>query len=287
MKRRAHRKEPLLGSALGGDRHRALDRRAVASDHDLRGRVDVGDADDLALGGFGADGLDHGRIQAHDRRHRARADRDRLLHELPAPAHEPHGIGEAKRAGDDECRVLAQAVPGRHIRSEPALGARGSRRDTRGQDRGLRVGGQQQLGLGPREGQPRQIEPERLIRLDIDRSSGGRGLCERPSHADRLRPLPREQKRDFHSSWVRAPGLSPARTPPDPRTATAPGVHARPVASARLACGCASRYHRTSAAPQVKPPPKAAMRMRSPGLMRPSDQASSSATYTEAAPVLP
>src|SRR3989449_512295 len=48
-----------------------------------------------------------------------------------------------------------------------------------------------------------------------------------------------------------------------------------------------SHYHRISAVPHAKPPPKAAIRIKSPFLMRPAASASSSATYTDAAPVLP
>src|SRR5436853_536281 len=48
-----------------------------------------------------------------------------------------------------------------------------------------------------------------------------------------------------------------------------------------------ARYQRSSVAPQVKPPPIASSRMRSPFLMRPSATATDSASGIDAADVLP
>ena len=85
------------------------------------------------------------------------------------------------------------------------------------------------------------------------------------------------------------------RTLPLPIDAAGAGtVQARGLSRDQLAimeCAApvnpARRYMRTSADPQVKPPPKASSSTRSPGLMRPSRTPVSSASGTEAAEVLP
>src|SRR4030095_9867308 len=71
--------------------HRALYRRPVPGNGDLARRVDVGHADHLALRGLRAHLLRGRQVHAEQRGHSSGADRHRLLHELAAPADEPHG----------------------------------------------------------------------------------------------------------------------------------------------------------------------------------------------------
>ena len=144
------RREPLAGR-----RHeRAVEGRAHRQHHALRGRpapwpapprapprvrwpaiticivgVHVRDLDDLALGGVGADALhDVGSFEAHDGGHRAGPHGNGLLHELAAPAHDPHRVGEvaARRRppGRSTRRGCARPpAPGRRPRSAHAAAA--------------------------------------------------------------------------------------------------------------------------------------------------------------------
>jgi hypothetical protein len=141
MERRAHRQHHAhLPAPLGGERDGALHGRAVAGDDDLERRVHVRDLDHLAACGVGAHLLDRRELDAHDSRHRAGSDRHGFLHELAALAHDADRVREAQRAGDDQRRVLAEAVAGGQRGFETALGAGGRRRHRRGQDCGLCVG---------------------------------------------------------------------------------------------------------------------------------------------------
>ena len=71
------------------------------------------------LGRLGARLRDLLGVEAEDRRHRAVADRHRLLHVAAAPAHEPQRVGKRERARRDVGGVLAEAVPGDEGRLEP------------------------------------------------------------------------------------------------------------------------------------------------------------------------
>ncbi len=115
---RAHRQQHALAPApLLGQRHRALDGRAVAGDHDLQLPSSCWRSRRPRPGRPPRTRLPRrGELQAHDGGHRPGAHRHRLLHELAAPAHDPDGIGEAERAGDHQRRVLAEAVAGRQRR---------------------------------------------------------------------------------------------------------------------------------------------------------------------------
>src|SRR5207249_3856019 len=163
-------------------------------------RVHVRDLDHLALGRVGAHLLDCGELDAHDGRHRAGADWYRLLHELAALAHDADRVGEAECARDDQGGVLTEAVAGGQRGLETALSARGGRRYRGGQDRGLGVGRQRQVGLGPLEHQPSEVEAERVVGFLKDRLGAGRALVETLAHADRLRALTGKEKRDGHWS---------------------------------------------------------------------------------------
>ncbi len=93
--------------ALTGQRHGALARpsalRALggplhggrrAGDHHLSRAVDVRRADDLALRRLLARPRHGLQVAAENRRHRAGADRHRLLHVAPAPPHDRHRVAE-------------------------------------------------------------------------------------------------------------------------------------------------------------------------------------------------
>ena len=62
-------------------------------------------------------------VEAEDRRHRAGADRHRLLHRLGAKAHQRQRIGQAQRAGGDQRGVLAERVARRRRRAPRRLSA--------------------------------------------------------------------------------------------------------------------------------------------------------------------
>ena len=101
----------------------------------------------------------------------------------------------AERMAGDETRVARDVEPG--FRLENA-----GRGETDRHQRGLRIGGQRQLGLGTLEHQPGQILPERAVDLGEDLPRRRIGLGERLAHADRLRPLPwkhesRQHRRPF------------------------------------------------------------------------------------------
>ena len=102
--------------AGGGD---ALGR---AGDHDLAGRVEVGDPH-VAVGPPAGD-LDLVVVEAEDRGHRARAVAAGVVHRLGPLGDEAHALVEAERAGGGERGVLAEAVAG----AERSARCRGARR---------------------------------------------------------------------------------------------------------------------------------------------------------------
>src|SRR5262249_10950240 len=73
------------------------------------------------------------------------------LAELAARAHEPYGIDEAESARDHERGVLAEAVAGTQVGIDPALRQGSGRRHACRENRGLSVGGEGELVLGPLE----------------------------------------------------------------------------------------------------------------------------------------
>ena len=56
-------------------------------------------------------------------------------------------------------------------------------------ERGLRIGGQRQLGLGPFEHKGGQLLPKRIVDFVEDLACRGKGFGQRLAHADGLRPL--------------------------------------------------------------------------------------------------
>ncbi len=173
-----------------GDFDGAFDTGFRAGDDDLPRRVDVGDGEDLALRRFFTDdpGLVGGR--ADERGHGPRADRDGLLHELPALAHDDRGIGRGKPADTDDGPVLAEGVAGHEIAADCAeVFQHGVNGGGDGQDGGLRVLGQLELVLGTFEAELGDREAERIIDLPEDAPRDRVGLEDVLPHAGVLAPL--------------------------------------------------------------------------------------------------
>ena len=112
--RQEHR---ALGAGELGELHRPLDRGLGSRDHDLPAAVVVGRLADGALEIEVARGLGgnlHGRaeVESEQRRHRAFADRDRLLHRLAAQAQEPRRVLERDRARGAQRGIFAERMAG-------------------------------------------------------------------------------------------------------------------------------------------------------------------------------
>ena len=90
----------------------ALDGFLVAAHHDLPAAIVVGDGDDLAERRLLAGLLGRLELDAEQGRHRADADRDRLLHRLAAQLQKPRGVCELQGAGGGQGRVFAQRMAG-------------------------------------------------------------------------------------------------------------------------------------------------------------------------------
>ena len=164
MKRRRDRQKqrPFRASELG-ELHRPLDRRRRARDDDLTGAVVVRGLADRAgevevARRLRRDLHHRPEFEAEDRRHRAFAHRNRLLHRLAAQPQETRRVLESERFRGAKRRILAERMSGdigRLPGSVEALLAleNTQRRDARGHQRWLGVGGEREFGLGPLEHQ--------------------------------------------------------------------------------------------------------------------------------------
>src|SRR5436309_140362 len=99
----------------------AIERRQLARDHELFGRIRVGHAHDAAglMRGSLAGQLESAAIQTNDGRHAARSMVALLLHQPSALTNELERIPEVERSSGDERRVLTQAVAGDVARRLP------------------------------------------------------------------------------------------------------------------------------------------------------------------------
>ena len=79
----------------------------MATDHDLRRRVEVRGTDDFAGGRLNARRRDIIIGEPEDRGHRTDADGHRVLHRRGAEAHEPHGVLKVEHAGGGQGGVFA------------------------------------------------------------------------------------------------------------------------------------------------------------------------------------
>ena len=121
VKRRADRQHDGALRTFGlGDCRAALDRRFMPRDHDLAGRIEIHRFDDFALRGFGARRAHRVIVKPEDRRHRAGAQRHRVLHGLGAQAHERQRVAQAHHARHHQRGVLAETVSGNHRRLSAA-----------------------------------------------------------------------------------------------------------------------------------------------------------------------
>ena len=198
MERRRHRQQHGALGALGlGDLERALDRGLVAGHHDLPAAIVIGGLADLALRGLVGNG-DRGLVvEPEQRRHRAGADRHRLLHGKAAGAQQARGIADAEAAGGGERGIFAERMAGHEGGVPPdreaGLGLQHPQGGERDRHQGrLGIFGELQ-GLGravPDDGG--QLLAERRIDLVENRARRRKGLRQGLAHADRLGTLPRK-----------------------------------------------------------------------------------------------
>ena len=226
-----------LGAPGLGDLDRAFDRGLVARDDDLRGVVVVGGLADLALRGLGRDGGGGLEVEAEEGRHRADADRHRLLHRLAPDAQQARGIGQGQRPRRAEGGVFAQRVPGdeaRLIQPEalrpPAPAGRRSRwpsaragRSGSGSVRRCRPPRSGRRAFRPSARRPRRTRPSRP-----DRPRPARGPCRWSG-----RPAP---ERRMRGSWY-SPSAFPLGYPG--RGLQAPRVRKLSGLLRRIASACA------------------------------------------------
>ena len=83
-----------------------------AGNHDLAGRIIVGDLADLVAVAASWRRRRRRQIQAEERGHGAAPDRHGLLHRVAAHAQQPGGVGEGKAAGGGKRGIFAERVAG-------------------------------------------------------------------------------------------------------------------------------------------------------------------------------
>jgi hypothetical protein len=141
------------------------------------------------------DGARGGGIEP-ERQHAALA---MLAHQLPAPPHQPQAVGKPEAAGRHQCRVLAEAVPGRQRRQQwpahqfveyPQAG------HLMGEQRRLGIARQADLAGRVLEGQAGHVEAEGLAGLGIGLAGDAELRAEVAAHPAVLRALPREHEHD-------------------------------------------------------------------------------------------
>jgi hypothetical protein len=144
-------------------------------------------------------GLRHARgVEPEDGRHRPDARRNGLLHRLRTKTHQWHRIAKRERAGSNQGRVFAQAVPCQHLRHRASRFLPGAPdRDSRGQHQRLRIHRLIEFGLGAVGDERPQVLPEHLRRL-VEGGADRRMCVEARHHSDGLRPLSGEDECDLH-----------------------------------------------------------------------------------------
>jgi hypothetical protein len=191
----------------------------MTADHDLARRVVVGDRADIASRRTRRDGAGVVQFQPQQGRHRALADRHRLLHRQAAGLQQPRGIREAHGSRRRQRRIFAQRVAGDEggvvSQGKSALRSQDAHNGHRhGHQRRLRVLGQAQVVVGPFEHQLREALPERVVDLLKYLAGGGKGIGQRPAHADLLRSL--AGKYECHAHCGMGPWKRVALIPPVP-----------------------------------------------------------------------
>ena len=147
-------------------------------------------------------------LEAENGRHRALADRDRLLHRLAAQAKQTRSVLERERSRGAKSRIFAERMPGDVSRLRRGLEARfgfqnPQGRHARGHERRLGVGGQREFGLGSFEHQLREVLGQGGVDALEYVARGGKLVRKRLPHADRLGPLTRKHQRRLHDRLLR------------------------------------------------------------------------------------
>ena len=113
MERRRHWQQHGALGALGfGDLQCTIDRGLVAGDHHLPAAIVVGGLTNLTLGGLIGNRHRCFIVEAEQGRHRAGANRYRLLHGKSAGAQQTRAVSNAEAAGRRQRGVFAKRVSG-------------------------------------------------------------------------------------------------------------------------------------------------------------------------------
>ncbi len=206
VKRGADREQHAAPGPLRlGQGDRLLDRGACAADHDLAGRVVIGDIADADPARLRGDLLDAAELEAQNRGHRTRADRHRRLHRAAAHAQQARCVADVEAAGRGQGRVLAERMAGHAVAEARELAAaprleRAERGERGRHQRRLRVLGQTQPLLGSLEDQAAERLAERLVDLLEHLARRRHRVMQRPAHADGLRPLTRKDEGCWHAA---------------------------------------------------------------------------------------
>ena len=220
MEGRAHRQQHAALGALGlGHLDGALDGCLVAAHHDLPAAIVVGDGDDLAERRLLAGLLGRLELDAEQGRHRADADRHRLLHRLAAQLQKPRGVCELQGAGGGQGRIFPQRMAGDVGRQAGQRLAAILLQDARDRDadrhqRRLGVLGQDEVRFRPFPHQFREVLLQRLVDLLEDVACRGEGLGKVGAHADGLGSLSRKDERTTHGPISPVFGLKRASSYP-------------------------------------------------------------------------
>ena len=110
-----------------------------------------------------------------------------------------HRVVQGQRAHRHQRRIFAQAVAGHPGRPHPLVEDGAEAGDAGGEDRGLGVGGELQVGLRTVPAQLRDPVAEGVIGLVEGRLALRERLGQRAPHADLLRSLAREDEGDAHA----------------------------------------------------------------------------------------
>ena len=175
----------------------ALDGGGVSSDHDLIGGIEIGGADDFALGGFGKDCVELAIGQFEQGGHGADTGRNGLLHVLAAFADEADGVREAQTARGNERGVFAEAVAGDVIGGEAGFGEDGEGGNGDGEQRRLGIFSELELVFGACKAEAGEGETERIVRFFKDAPRGGVRIGKTLAHTHGLRALAREKECSF------------------------------------------------------------------------------------------
>ena len=218
MERRGHGEQHgALGALALGDLDGLVHRGLGARRHDLPAAVVVGDLADAAGLGlrFRRDRDARLVVEAEQCRHGALPNGYGGLHGLSTQAKQTRGVRQRKGAGGGERGIFAERVAGDEFgvagEIEPGFGLQhAGRGEADGHQRGLGVGGQNEIDLGALEHQGRQLFAERGVDLIEHGAGGGETVCQGFTHAHGLRALPRKYECLGHERLPEFGGVSGA-----------------------------------------------------------------------------